>query len=147
MRDNEYGSSGGTRRHLESGRAQDISCRSMAGGVDFFKNQATPRARLWVTARQNAAMLDPMRARPPSRIGSDAGSDEIFELCNTRIIHSVKSEYNLNPLKRTSGDVLEELWRMVPSLGPGQALVMSPQFTHTILVDMRPSATHRRLTD
>jgi DNA helicase HerA-like ATPase len=73
--------------------------------------------------------------------------DEIFELCNTRVIHSVKSDYNLNPLKRTSGDVLSELWDMVPALGPGQAPVTSPQFTHTVLVDMRPSATRRRLIE
>ncbi len=73
--------------------------------------------------------------------------DEIFELCNTRIIHSVKSEFNLNPLKRTSGDVLSELWDMLPSLGPGQALITSPQFTHTILADIRPSATRRRMIE
>jgi DNA helicase HerA-like ATPase len=73
--------------------------------------------------------------------------DEIFELCNTRFIHSVKSEYNLNPLKRTSGDVLSELWDMVPALGPGQALITSPQFTHTVLIDMRPSATRRRMIE
>jgi DNA helicase HerA-like ATPase len=73
--------------------------------------------------------------------------DEIFELCNTRFIHCIKSEYNLNPLKRTSGDVVSELWNMVPALGPGQALVTSPQFNHTILVEMRPSQSRRRLTD
>ncbi len=73
--------------------------------------------------------------------------DEIFELCNTRFIHSVKSDYNLNPLKRTSGDVLSELWDMVPGLGPGQALITSPQFTHTVLVDVRPSATRRRMIE
>jgi DNA helicase HerA-like ATPase len=73
--------------------------------------------------------------------------DEIFELCNTRFIHSIKSEYNLNPLRKTSGDVVSELWDIVPALGPGQALLTSPQFNHTILVDMRPSQSRRRLTE
>jgi DNA helicase HerA-like ATPase len=73
--------------------------------------------------------------------------DEIFELCNTRFIHCVKSDFNLNPLKRTSGDVLSELWEMLPSLGPGQALITSPQFTHTVLVEVRPSATRRRMIE
>jgi hypothetical protein len=73
--------------------------------------------------------------------------DEIFELCNTRFIHSIKSEYNLNPLRKTSGDVVAELWDMVPALGPGQALLTSPQFNHTILVDVRPSQSRRRLTE
>lgn len=73
--------------------------------------------------------------------------DEIFELCNTRFIHSIKSDYNLNPVKKTSGDVISELWELVPGFGPGQALVSSPQFGHTIMVDMRPSKTKRRLVE
>jgi uncharacterized protein len=73
--------------------------------------------------------------------------DEIFELCNTRIIHSIKSDFNLNPVKKTSGDVISELWDLVPGFGPGQALISSPQFGHTIMVNVRPCATKRRLTD
>src|SRR5262249_34892084 len=73
--------------------------------------------------------------------------DEIFELCNTRFVHGIISEHNLNPLKRTSGDVVSELWDMVPALGPGQALITSPQFNHTILVEIRPSQSKRRLTE
>ncbi len=73
--------------------------------------------------------------------------DEIFELCNTRFVHGIKSEFNLNPLRRTSGDIVTELWDMVPALGPGQALLTSPQFNHTILVEIRPSRSKRRLTE
>jgi DNA helicase HerA-like ATPase len=73
--------------------------------------------------------------------------DEIFELCNTRFIHCIKSDYNLNPVKKTSGDVISEMWDLVPGFGPGQALVTSPQFGHTIMVDVRPSKTKRRLVD
>jgi DNA helicase HerA-like ATPase len=73
--------------------------------------------------------------------------EEIFELCNSRFIHSIKSDYNLNPVKKTSGDVISELWDSVPGFGPGQCLVSSPQFSHTILVDMRPCRTKRRLVD
>ncbi len=73
--------------------------------------------------------------------------DEVFELCNTRFVHGIKSEFNLRPLRNTSGDVVSELWDMVPALGPGQALVVSPQFNHTVLVEVRPSYTKRRLTE
>jgi len=73
--------------------------------------------------------------------------DEIFELCNTRIIHNTKSEFNLGPLKHTSGDVINEIWNMVPGLGPGQAVITSPQFNHTIMVDMRPSVSRRKLVE
>jgi DNA helicase HerA-like ATPase len=73
--------------------------------------------------------------------------EEIFELCNMRFIHAIKSDHNLTPVRRTSGDVISELWDMVPGLGPGQALVTSSQFSHTIMVNVRPSSTKRRLTD
>ncbi len=73
--------------------------------------------------------------------------EEIFELCNTRIIHAIKSDHNLNPVRRTSGDVISELWDMVPALGSGQALITCAQFSHTIMVNVRPSQTKRRLTD
>ncbi len=73
--------------------------------------------------------------------------DEIFELCNTRIIHSIKSEYNLNPLRRSSGEVISEIWDMIPTLGPGQAAITSPQFNHTILVNIRPAMTKRKFIE
>jgi len=73
--------------------------------------------------------------------------DEIFELCNTRFIHAIKSDYNLNPVRKTSGDVISELWDVVPGFGPGQCLVSSPQFNHTIMVDMRPCKTKRRMVE
>lgn len=73
--------------------------------------------------------------------------DEIFELCNTRIIHVTKSKTNISALQSTGGDVVEELWSQLPSLGVGQALVSSPQFNHSVMVDVRPAKSKRELVD
>lgn len=72
---------------------------------------------------------------------------EIFELCNTRIIHCTKSSHNISPIKRTTGGILDEIWDAVPALSAGQALVVSPQFNHPVVVDVRPSRTKRELVD
>jgi len=73
--------------------------------------------------------------------------NEIFELCNTRIIHGIKSEHNLEILKATGGDIVEEVWRGVPGLGTGQAIISGPQFNHPIHVDIRPAKSKRELVD
>ena len=73
--------------------------------------------------------------------------NEIFELCNTRIVHSIKSEHNLQALKATGGDIVEEVWNQIPGLGVGQAIISSPQFNHPIQVDVRPAKSKRELID
>lgn len=73
--------------------------------------------------------------------------NEIFELCNTRIVHTIKSEPNLRALKLTSGDISEEMWNSVPSLGIGQAVLSSPQLREPIVVNIRPCKTRRQLVE
>lgn len=68
---------------------------------------------------------------------------EIFELCNSRIIHAIKSEPNIYALKSTTGGVVSEVWNIVPTLGQGQALVVTPQFTHPLIVNVRPAQSQR----
>lgn len=70
--------------------------------------------------------------------------DEFFELCNTRLVHNVKSIHNLTALTRTAGDVSEELWNRCPALGPGQALLSCPQFRNPVLLNVRPAFTKRK---
>jgi len=73
--------------------------------------------------------------------------NEIFELCNTRIVHTIKSQANLSALKLTAGDVSEEMWNNVPSLGVGQAVISSPQLRDPIVVNVRPCKTKREFVD
>ena len=68
---------------------------------------------------------------------------EIFELTNTRIVHKVRSEQNLNMLRVTSGNVTDEMWDSLPSFGTGQAIMDSPQFDNPMVIESRLSSTKK----
>lgn len=69
---------------------------------------------------------------------------EIFELCNTRIVHTLRSLHNLEALMATTGDVSRELWSRCPLLGQGQAVLSSPQLNRSVILSVRPAASRRR---
>jgi DNA helicase HerA-like ATPase len=69
---------------------------------------------------------------------------ELFELCNTRIVHALRSTHNLDALMATTGDVGRDLWARCPLLGPGQAVFSSPQLNRSVIVSVRPAACRRR---
>jgi DNA helicase HerA-like ATPase len=69
---------------------------------------------------------------------------EIFELCNTRIVHTLRSTHNLDALMATTGDVGSDLWNRLPLLGPGQAVLSSPQLHRSVIMSMRPATSRRR---
>jgi DNA helicase HerA-like ATPase len=71
---------------------------------------------------------------------------EIFELCNTRVIHALRSTHNLDSLIATTGDVNADLWARVPLLGQGQAVLSSPQLNRSVVLSMRPAASKRKFT-
>jgi DNA helicase HerA-like ATPase len=72
---------------------------------------------------------------------------EIYELCNTKIVHQTTGKKNLDALKESAGGVNEAVWDEVPVLGQGRCLIISPQLKHPILCDMRPCKSERRMTD
>lgn len=69
---------------------------------------------------------------------------EIFELCNTRIVHTLRSMHNLDVLMSTAGDVGREMWARCPLLGPGEAIVTSPQLKRPVVVTIRPAMSQRK---
>ncbi len=69
---------------------------------------------------------------------------EIFELCNIRIVHTLRSLHNLDTLIATTGDITQEMWAHCPLLGTGEAIVSTPQFRHSVVVSMRPAMSSRR---
>jgi hypothetical protein len=73
--------------------------------------------------------------------------EEIFELCNTKIIHQTTGNRNLNALKISGGNVNEAIWDDVPTLGQGRSIIISPQFQHPIMTNMRVCKTNREHTD
>ncbi len=72
---------------------------------------------------------------------------EIFELCNTRIVHTLRSMHNLDALMSTTGDVTRELWARCPLLGTGEAVVSSPQLKRPIVAQMRPAMSRRKFVN
>ena len=69
---------------------------------------------------------------------------EIFELCNTRLVHTLRSMHNLEALMATTGDVTRELWSRCPLLGTGEAIMSTPQFHRSVIATIRPAASSRR---
>jgi DNA helicase HerA-like ATPase len=69
---------------------------------------------------------------------------EIFELCNTRLVHTLRSTHNLDSLMATTGDVTRELWARCPLLGTGEAIISTPQFHRSVIARIRPAASSRR---
>jgi len=71
---------------------------------------------------------------------------EIFELCNTRLVHNLRSMHNLDALMATTGDIAAELWARCPLLGTGEAILSSPQLNRPAIVSMRPAASRRKFS-
>jgi len=68
---------------------------------------------------------------------------ELIELCNTRFMHRISSEPNINTLRHSTGNVPDSLWSLLPSLGNGQVLISSPKFNHAVVSQIRPNMSRR----
>jgi uncharacterized protein len=69
---------------------------------------------------------------------------EIFELCNTRIVHTLRSMHNLDALIATTSEITRELWARCPLLGTGEAIVSSPQLKRAVVLSVRPAHSQRK---
>ena len=68
---------------------------------------------------------------------------ELIELCNTRFMHRITSEPNIQALRNSTGNVPDSLWNLLPSLGNGEVLISSPRFYHAIVAQIRPNHSRR----
>ena len=68
---------------------------------------------------------------------------QIFELCNVRIIHTLRSEDNIRMLAHTTGGVTKQEWDLVPTLRTGEALIATPKTPHPLIVKVRPALTKK----
>ena len=68
---------------------------------------------------------------------------ELFELANNKIIHQTTGPENLRVLKAAAGTVNEAIWDDVPSLGRGRAIIVSAQYPHPIIGQVRQAASKR----
>jgi DNA helicase HerA-like ATPase len=72
---------------------------------------------------------------------------ELIELCNTRLMHRISSEPNIEVLRMGTANVPESLWSVLPSLGNGEALISSPKFHHSVIAQIRPNMSKRLRTE
>jgi len=68
---------------------------------------------------------------------------QIFELCNVRIIHTLRSEDNIRILAHTTGGVTKQEWDLVPTLRTGEALIATPKAPHPLIIKVRPALTKK----
>jgi len=73
---------------------------------------------------------------------------ELLELCNTRIIHRTNSTANIDVLRESTGNVPDEMWNTITSLGRGEAVVSTPQYySRALSILVRPAASKRIATE
>lgn len=72
---------------------------------------------------------------------------QVLGLCNSFILHKLKDPQVVSLLQRMVGDVDEGLWKRLPNLAAGQAVVSFPHFARPLLVSIDPSQAKLKLTD
>ncbi|HDD64446.1 MAG: hypothetical protein DRJ32_05170 [Thermoprotei archaeon] len=85
----------------------------MEATIDLLKRIARRSRKRWISL----VFISQQPGRLPP---------EIFELCNTRIIHQLRSEMNIKAIRETTGALTRELSRNIVSLSKSEAVVTSP---------------------
>ena len=75
--------------------------------------------------------------------------DEIKGLLATGgdILHKINDEGVIRSLRQTVPGIDEGLWRRLPALAPGQAIVSASHMTRALLVSIDPSPCQLRMID
>jgi uncharacterized protein len=72
---------------------------------------------------------------------------QVFGLVNSYILHKITDPQVVSALQRTVSGIDEGLWRKLPGLAPGQAIVSFPHMTLPLLVAMDPTPAKLRLVE
>lgn len=72
---------------------------------------------------------------------------QLFGLVNSYILHKISDPQVVATLERTVSGIDENLWRRLPGLAPGQAIVAFPHVARPLLTAMDPSPARLRLVD
>jgi DNA helicase HerA-like ATPase len=72
---------------------------------------------------------------------------QVFGLVNSYILHKITDPQVVSSLQRTVSGIDEGLWRRLPGLAPGQAIISFPHMTLPLLVAMDPTPARLRLVD
>jgi len=72
---------------------------------------------------------------------------ELFGLVNSYILHKIADPQVVGALRRTVSGIDESLWKRLPGLAPGQAIVAFPHLARPLLAAMDPAPSKLRLVD
>ena len=73
--------------------------------------------------------------------------DEVLGLINNYILHKISDANVISRLKRSLGVIDESLWRRLPNLAPGQALVSMSSFSRPLLINIDPTPCKLRMIE
>jgi hypothetical protein len=73
--------------------------------------------------------------------------DELFTLCNNRILLKLGDEETIRRLKHSVGGVPDNLWSRLRNLPPGQAIVSAQGFDPALLVSLKPGRCKLLMVD
>ena len=65
--------------------------------------------------------------------------DEVLGLINNWILHKINDANVVNRLKRSIGGISDSLWRNLPSLAPGQAIVSFTTHLRPLEISVDPT--------
>jgi DNA helicase HerA-like ATPase len=72
---------------------------------------------------------------------------QVLGLCNNFILHKLTDPQVVNSLRHTISGIDEALWRRLPGLAPGQAIVSFGHMTRPLLVAVDPAPCKLRMVD
>jgi DNA helicase HerA-like ATPase len=72
---------------------------------------------------------------------------QLFGLVNGYILHKLGDPRLIDTLQRTVSGIDDSLWKRLPGLAPGQAIVAFPHLARPLLVAMDPAPSKLRLVD
>ncbi len=73
--------------------------------------------------------------------------DEVLGLVNNYILHKIGDANVISRLKRSLGVVDDSLWRRLPNLAPGQAVVAMSSFARPLLINIDPTPCKLRMVE
>lgn len=72
---------------------------------------------------------------------------QVFGLVNSYILHKITDPQVVSTLQRTVSGIDDGLWKRLPGLAPGQAIVSFPHMARPLLVSVDPTPARLRLID
>jgi DNA helicase HerA-like ATPase len=72
---------------------------------------------------------------------------QLFGLVNSYVLHKIADPQVVSTLRHTVSGIDEGLWRRLPGLAPGQAIVAFPHLARPLLVAVDPAPAQLRLVD